>query len=87
MKVGEVKVLGISKYEKDGKVSYTLYGETPFEQYESDAGAIGTKCVKEWTNRVDLSYLKPGDIVTLQYTKGFKDMAVLNNVTVIQPVK
>lgn len=87
MKDGEVKVLGIGKYEKDGKVSYTLYGETPFEQFESEAGAIGTKVIKEWTNRVDLSFLKPGDIVTLQYAKGFKDMAVLNNVTVVAPAK
>lgn len=87
MKEGEVKVLGISKYEKDGKVSYTLHGETPFEQWESEAGAIGTKAVTEWTNKVDLGFLKPGDIIIPIYTKGFKGAAVLNNVTVVSQSK
>lgn len=87
MKKGEVKVVGIGTYEKDGKRFYTLHGITPFEDYESEAGSVGLKAISEWTNRVDLSCLKEGDIVTLSYAKGFKGAAVLNNVTVIAPAK
>ena len=60
-------------------------GETPFEEWESDS--VGNKVVSEWTNRVDLSYLKPGDIVTLSYAKGFQGAAVLNNVSVVSQAK
>ncbi len=85
MKEGEVKILGIRKVEKGGKVSFNLYGETPFELWETDA--LGSKVVQEWTNRMDLSYLNPGDIVTLSYAKGFQGAAVLNNVTVVSKAK
>ena len=85
MKEGEVKILGIRKVENAGKVSFNLYGETPFELWETDA--LGFKVVQEWTNRVDLSYLNPGDIVTLSYAKGFQGAAVLNNVTVVSKSK
>ena len=86
MKVGEVRILGIKKTEKDNNVSFNLYGETPFEDWEIE-NAVGTKVVQEWTNRVDLSSLKPGDIVTLSYAKGFQGAAVLNNVTVVSQAK
>lgn len=86
MKVGEVRILGIKKTEKDNKVSFNLYGETSFEDWEIE-NAVGTKVVQEWTNRVDLSSLKPGDIVTLSYAKGFQGAAVLNNVTVVSQAK
>ena len=86
MKVGEVRILGIKKTEKDNKVSFNLYGETPFEDWEA-GNSVGTKVVQEWTNRVDLSYLNPGDIVTLSYAKGFQGAAVLNNVTVVSKSK
>lgn len=82
---GEVKILGIRKVDKGGKVSFNLYGETPFEIWETDA--LGSKVVQEWTNRVDLSYLNPGDIVKLSYAKGFQGAAVLNNVTVVSKAK
>lgn len=85
MKVGEVKILGIKRTEKEGKVSYTLHGETPFEDWEENA--LGNKVISEWTNRVDLSVLKPGDVVTLSYAKGFQGAAVLNNVTVVSQAK
>lgn len=86
MKVGEVKILGIRKVEKGDKVSFNLYGETPFEDWEME-NSVGMKVVQEWTNRVDLSSLKPGDIVTLSYAKGFQGAAVLNNVTVVSQAK
>lgn len=86
MKVGEVRILGIKKTEKEDKVSFSLYGETPFEDWEA-GNSVGTKVVQEWTNRVDLSYLKPGDVVQLWYVKGFQGAAVLNNVTVVSQAK
>ena len=86
MKVGEVRILGIKKTEKENKVFFSLYGETPFEDWEM-GNSVGTKVVQEWTNRVDLSSLKPGDVVTLSYAKGFQGAAVLNNVTVVSQAK
>lgn len=87
MKNGQVKITGIKRNEKDGKVSFTLYGLTPFEEYEQNEGTFGLKTIQEWTNKVDLSMLKIDDIVTLSYAKGFQNMAVLNNVTVVTPAK
>lgn len=87
MKEGQVKIVGIAPYQKDGKVSYNIYGVTPYSPYEVENGAIGEKVVKEWTNRIDCSILKPGDIVEFSYAKGFRDMAVLNNITVVTPAK
>jgi hypothetical protein len=81
MKVGQVQVIGVRPYEKDDKKSWTLYGMTPFEDWET--GGLGFKTIEEWTNRVDLGFLKPGDVIELQYSKGFKGAAVLSNVMVV----
>lgn len=80
MNIGEIKVVGVSKYEKDGKSSYTLHGYTPFEEWEN---GTGYKCVSEWTNRVDLSGIKPNMVVAPVYTKGFQGKAVLCNLNII----
>lgn len=80
MKVGEIKVVGVSSYEKDGKKSYTLHGYTPFEEWEN---GDGYKCVTEWTNRVDLSGIKSGMVVTPVYTKGYQGKAVLCNLKIV----
>lgn len=80
MNVGEIKVVGVSSYSKDGKTSYTLHGYTPFEDWESGQGF---KSVTEWTNRVDLSGLKPNSVVRPIYGKGFQGKAVLINVEVL----
>lgn len=87
LKFGNVYVLGISSYEKNGVRAYNLYGYEPFSDYEIENGAIGFKSVDEWTNRVDLSFIKPGDIIELRYAKGFQGKAVLDNVSVITPSK
>ena len=86
MKQGTVQIVGIKKSEKNSKVSWSIYGITPFEPWEEE-NAVGCKVVTEWTNRVDCSGLKPGDTVELSYTKGFQNTAVLNNITVIEKAK
>lgn len=86
MEIGTVKIVGVVKREKDGKVSYTIHGVTPFEDWESE-NSIGMKVVSEWTNRVDCSHLKPGDIVQLFYTKGYQGSAVLNNIILVEKSK
>lgn len=86
MEIGTVKIVGVVKREKDGKVSYSIYGVTPFEDWES-ANSIGMKVVSEWTNRVDCSSLKPGDIVQFSYAKGYQNTAVLNNITIVEKSK
>lgn len=79
LKEEQVLVTGVRRSEKDGKVSYTLNGITPFNQYFLDNGSYGYGVVSEWTNRCDLSYLQVGDIVELQYGKGFEGKAILIN--------
>lgn len=86
MEKGTVKIVGITKREKDGKVSYILHGITPFEDWESE-NSVGSKVISEWTNRVDCSSLKPGDVVALSYTKGYQGAAVLNNITLVEKAK
>lgn len=80
MNVGEIKVVGISTYEKEGKKSFTLHGYTPFEDWEH---GTGFKSVNEWTNRVDLSGIKPNCVIRPIYGKGFQGKAVLINVEVV----
>lgn len=79
-----VEVVGVSSYEKDKQVSYNLYYTCPFEPYEQENGAIGMKVGQEWTREVDCSLLFPGDIVRLSYRKGFKGMATLSNIQIVQ---
>ena len=71
MKIGEVQIVGIVPNEKNGKVSYSIYGVTPFEDYETERGGMGMKSIQEWTNRVDCSVLKPGDIVRVMVNDAF----------------
>lgn len=79
MNVGEVKVLGITKNVSDKGTSYNIYGYTPFEDWENTREgsiSVGYKTVNEWT-RVDLSLVKPNDVIKLRYGKGFQGKAVL----------
>lgn len=87
MKDGESRIVGIVPNEKDGKKSYTIYAETMLEDYETERGGSGFKCVTEWTNKIDCSYLKIGDIVEFTYSKGFGGSAVLKNINVVTPAK
>ena len=86
MEKGQVQIVGIQKREKDGNVSWTIHGLTPFEDWES-SNSVGTKVISEWTNRVDCTVLKPGDIVEFQYAKGFQGAAVLSNIRIIEEAK
>ena len=86
MEKGTVKIVGIMKRVKDGNVSWTIHGITPFEDWEME-NSVGYKTISEWTNRVDCSSLKPGDIVSFVYSKGFQNMAVLSNITILEKAK
>lgn len=80
------QVVGISQYEKDKKVSYTLQLLAQFKDFEVEAGAVGLKVISEWT-RLDVSHLQVGDVVQLYYERGFKDMATLSDVVVCKDIK
>lgn len=80
MEKGQVQVMGVQFHEKDGRRSWTLYGISPFDDWENGQGF---KMVSEWTNRVDLSKLKYGQIVEPVYTKGYQGKAVLSNFRII----
>lgn len=80
---GRCKVVGISPYEKDGKRSYNLHLVGYFNDYNVEQGASGLEVQTEWT-RLDCGFLRIGDVVELQYTKGFQGKAVLSNIKVIK---
>lgn len=82
MKNGQIQVVGVSSYEKDGRKSYTIHGISPFEDWESN-NSIGMKVVNEWTNRVDLSEIKPGQIVQPIYGKGYQGKAIILDVAIV----
>lgn len=86
MKKGQFQIVGIQKREKDGKTSWILHGITPFEDWEV-TNSVGEKVISEWTNRVDCTVLKPGDIVEFQYAKGFQGAAVLSNIRIVEKAK
>ena len=79
MENGQIKVLGIKRSEKEGKVSYTIFGYTPFESWENGQGY---KTVSEWT-RADLSGVKVGSVIDPIYGKGFQGKAVLSGVHIV----
>lgn len=79
MENGQIKVIGIQKREKDGKVSYTLHGYQKFEDWEN---GIGFKAISEWT-RCDLSEVKSGMVLVPVYGKGFQGKAVLSGVHIV----
>lgn len=80
---GQVLVTGIAPYTKDGKTSFILSGIKCYEDYQKLNGSYGFEAFTEWTNRCDLGYLNVGDIVEVQYGKGFKGAAVLINCKVV----
>lgn len=79
MENGQVKVVGIQKREKDGKVSYTIHGYQLFEDWENGEGF---KAVSEWT-KADLSKIKPGFVIVPIYGKGYQGKAVLSAVHIV----
>lgn len=81
MKSGQLQVMGVSRYEKDGRKSWTLHAITPFDSWEI---GTGFKVISEWTNKCDLSNLTYGQIVEPVYTKGYQGKAVLSNVRIVE---
>lgn len=80
MEKGQIQVMGVQIHDKDGRRSWTLHGISPFEDWETGQGF---KVVSEWTNRVDLSRLKYGQVVEPMYTKGYQGKAVLSNFRIL----
>lgn len=79
-------VVGISSYEKDGKTAFTVQLLGQYSGQEKENGAVGYKAFSEWT-RLDLGFLRPGDVITPIYDKGFQDKAVLGDVIVHKDLK
>lgn len=83
MEYGQYQVIGISTFVKSTdqgeRVGTNLFLCTPFDEWEKTGS--GMKTLTEFTyNAVNV---KPGDIVTLSYRKGFKGNAVLSAVNVV----
>ena len=79
------QVVGISKNEKDGKISYTLQLTGQFSEYEKNNGAVGLKAFSEWT-RLDVSHVTVGNVVYPMYEKGFQGMATLSDVVIVKDI-
>lgn len=80
------QVVGISKNEKDGKVSFTLHLTGQFPEYEKARGAVGLRVFSEWT-RLDCGHITVGDVVYPTYEKGFQGMATLSDIIVVKDIK
>ena len=78
-----VSVLGISSYEKDKVVSYTLHCAHLFPDFQVDSGATGLMAESFWT-RTDLSAVEPGMCLDLIFEPGFKGLATLVGFTIIK---
>ena len=85
MKQGQMQVIGVCSYEKNGKRSFVLHLMTPFSEYQAkEQNGVGFAVTTEWTNQCDLTDIKPGMIIEPIYSKGFGDKAVLTNVRIVE---
>lgn len=89
---GYVQILGVQSYESKDKAgnpvtNNILHYCEDFNEYDLNHGAMGMKCSSEFTREDIPMTLKPGDICRLFYTKGFKDMAVLSGLQIIESKK
>lgn len=87
MNVGEYQVVGLSSFTNDkGDIGTNLFLITPFEEWESSRNnTLGFKTVQEFTYmRVNA---KPGDIVSINWRKGFQGKAVIGSIDVIGKVE
>lgn len=79
-------IVGIKKVNAGEKGIYTsIYYEEPFDVYESEKAdlTLGMKVGEEFTKK-DFPDLKPGMHVKFYYEKGYKDMAVLDDIKIIK---
>lgn len=80
LKVGEVQIIGLKKNVKDEKVSYNIFGITPFDDFESSG--TGLKTFQEWTV-TDLSGLKTGNVIIPLYGKSSSGKAYLKGYRIV----
>lgn len=80
---GQVLVIGIKRNVKNDRISYNLYGQTPFDPYFKDS-VQGMQTFEEWTT-CDLSGLKIGDIIVPLYAKGREGKAYMRDYSLCSP--
>lgn len=86
----EFKIIGIKVYTKEGgKKNSILHCLTNFSDYdiEKSERCQGQTVIEEFTNSIDTSFLKIGDIVKFFYTKGFGGKAFLDGISVLESSK
>lgn len=80
------EVIGKKAYtsSNSGKTGYTYYFASDFKQNEIDGGDCEGRCTLSEFSYTNFNVI-PGDIVELEYDKGYQDKAVLENIEVVQP--
>lgn len=89
MDAGVVRIMGIQSYDSKTKDGLTVTNSIlhyceEFNDYDNKNGAVGVRCINEFT-RIPLPQgLKINDYCRLVYSKGFQDKAVLSNIIVLE---
>lgn len=86
----EFQIVGIKVYTKEGgKKNSILHCLTNFSDYDEEKSdrCVGQTVVQEFTNSIDTSALKIGDVVKFSYTKGFGGKAFLGGISVLERAK
>ena len=82
----EYQVIGLIVAEtKKGNIGTTLYLAHEHDEYRQQNAkvCVGNACTSEYIRGDFSSKVTVGDVVTLSYTKGFQDKAVLSDITVV----
>lgn len=82
----EYEVIGLVVAEtKKGNIGTTIYLAHEHDEYRQQNAkvCIGNACSSEYLRGDYSGKVKVGDTVTLSYTKGYMDKAVLSDITVV----
>lgn len=75
-----VKIVGITKYEKNGKKNFTLHYIQEFSEREQEGGAVGVKVSTVWTQLPVAEIARVNDLVELRFEPGFNNTATLSDI-------
>lgn len=85
MKVGEIQIVGLKRYEGKRGIGTVISYITPYSDYDTEnCDCFGFDAGQEFTY-LDTSLLNVGDIVSFNYAKGFGGKAVMSGYNMVKP--
>lgn len=87
MKIGEVQIVGLKRYEGKKGIGTVISYITPYSDYDTEnCECLGFDAGQEFTY-LDTSLLNVGDVIAFEYAKGFGGKAVMSGYKMIKSAK